>query len=55
MMAIKEDWLQWFKKFFDKKSKGSGVYVEVKPSKQLAEELHKLHSLFWIQKQYLGC
>ena len=28
-------------KFFDKKSKGSGVNIEVKPSEQLAEELHK--------------
>ena len=28
-------------KFFDKKSKGCGVNMEVKPSEQLAEELHK--------------
>ena len=28
-------------KFFDKKSKGSGVNIEVKPGKQLAEELNK--------------
>ena len=28
-------------KFFDKKSKGSGVNIEVKPSEQLAEELYK--------------
>ena len=28
-------------KFFDKKSSGSGVNINVKPSKQLAEELHK--------------
>ena len=28
-------------KCFDKKSKGSGVNIEVKPSEQLAEELHK--------------
>ena len=28
-------------KFFHKKSKGSGVNTEVKPSKQLAEKLHK--------------
>ena len=29
-------------KFFDKKSKGSCVNIELKPSEQLAEELHKL-------------
>ena len=29
-------------KFFDKKSKGSAVSIEVKPREQLAEELHKL-------------
>ena len=42
--------------FFDKKMKGSGVNIEVKPSKQLAKELHKPiiraseknNSLFWI-------
>ena len=28
-------------KFFDKKSKGNGVNVEVKHNEQLAEELHK--------------
>ena len=28
-------------KFFDKKSKASGVNIQVKPSEQLAEELHK--------------
>ena len=28
-------------KFFYKKSKGSGVNTEMKPSEQLAEELHK--------------
>ena len=28
-------------KFFDKKSKWSGVNIEVKPGKQLAEELNK--------------
>ena len=28
-------------KSFDKKSKGSGVIIEVKPSEHLAEELHK--------------
>ena len=28
-------------KFFDKKSKGSGVNIEVKPSEQLAEESHR--------------
>ena len=30
-----------FYKFFDKKSKGSGVNIEVKHNEQLAEELHK--------------
>ena len=29
-------------KFFDKKSKGSGINIKVKPSEQLVEELHKL-------------
>ena len=28
-------------KFFDKKLKGSGVNIDVKPSEQLAKELHK--------------
>ena len=50
-------------KFFDKKSKGSGVSIEVKSSEQSAEESHKpiirnfkkKNSLFWIQRQYLGC
>ena len=28
-------------KFFDEKSKGSGVNVEVRHNEQLAEELHK--------------
>ena len=28
-------------KFFDKKSKGSGVNIEVKHNEQLAKELHK--------------
>ena len=43
-------------KFFDKKSKGSGVNIEMKHNEQLAEELHKpiirnlkkKNSLFWI-------
>ena len=30
-----------FYKFFDKKSKGNGVNVEMKLNKQIAEELHK--------------
>ena len=42
--------------FFDKKSKGSGVNIEVKHNEQLAKELHKpiirnfkkKNSLFWI-------
>ena len=28
-------------KFFDKKSKGSGVNINVKDNKQLAKEVHK--------------
>ena len=48
--------------FFDKKMKGSGVNIEVKPSKQLAKELHKpiirdsekTNSLFWILKTIFG-
>ena len=43
-------------KFFDKKSKGSGVNIPLKFNEQLAEELHKptirnlkkKNSLFWI-------
>ena len=43
-------------KFFDKKSKESGVNIEVKPCEQLAEELRKpiirnlkkKNSLFWV-------
>ena len=27
--------------FFDKRSKGSGVNIEVKPSEKLAKQLHK--------------
>ena len=55
-------------KFFDKKTKGSGVTLANKPAfkslpqnEQLAEELHKpiirkfLKSIFIIQRQYLGC
>ena len=56
--------------FFDKKSTGSGITtlankfaVDNKKTKQFAEELDKLiirnfkkmNSLFWIQRQYLGC
>ena len=40
-MGIKGDWLLWFTNFFDKNSKRSSTNTEVKPSKQLAEELHK--------------
>ena len=40
-MDIKEDWLLLFILFFDKKSPGSGAYIEVKHNKQLAKELHK--------------
>ena len=39
-MVIKEDQLQGFISFFDKKSKGSVVANE--PNYQLASELHKL-------------
>ena len=43
-------------KFFDKKSKGSGINIEVKHNEQLAKELRKPiikyllknNSLFWI-------
>ena len=38
-MVIKEDKLQWFTSFFDKKSSGSGMAKE--PNQQLANELHK--------------
>ena len=38
-MVIKEDQLQWFISFFDKKSKGSGIVNE--SNYQLANELHK--------------
>ena len=44
-MVIKEDQLQWFISFFDKKSpslnKSSGSGVVNKPNYQLANELHK--------------
>ena len=39
MMIIKEDLLQWFTSFFDKKSSGSGVDTD--PNYQLANELHR--------------
>ena len=55
-------------KFFDKKTKGSGVKLanksaikSITQNKQLAEELHKpiirkfKKSIFSIQRQYLGC
>ena len=56
-------------KFFDKKTKGSGVTLanksaikSIPQNEQLAEELHKLvirkykkGSIFSIQRQYLGC
>ena len=46
-MDIKEDWLQWYSNFFDKKStsladepaKGSGI--KSMSNQQLADELHK--------------
>ena len=39
MMVIKEDQLQWFTGFFDKKSSGSGVANG--PNYHLANELHR--------------
>ena len=46
-------------KFFDKKSTGSAVNTHPYNKIQLTEELHKpiikKSSLFWIQRQYLGC
>ena len=39
MMVIKEDQLQWFTSFIDKKSSGSGVAAE--PNYQLVNELHR--------------
>ena len=50
MMGIKEDQLQWYIIFFDKKSSGCGrpsssalliVNNDTKQNLQLAEELHK--------------
>ena len=38
-MVIKEDQLQWFTSFFDKKSSRSGVDAE--PSYQFENELHR--------------
>ena len=38
-MVIKEDQLQWFISFFDKKSKGSGIVNQ--PNYQLVNELNK--------------
>ena len=38
-MVIKEDQLQWFINFLEKKSKGSGIINE--PNYQLSNELHK--------------
>ena len=32
-------------KFFDKKSKGSGVSIKVNPSEQMAEDLKKIETL----------
>ena len=39
-MDIKEDWLQWYTSFFDKKSQG-GALANNKENIQLADELHK--------------
>ena len=38
-MVVKQDQLQWFIKFFDKKSSGSGIVNEA--NYQLANELHE--------------
>ena len=46
-MVIKDDQLQWFCKFFDKKSSGSGIATSLanksanEPNYQLVNELHK--------------
>ena len=42
-------------KFFDKKSKGSGVNIEVKHNKQLAKELHKPIIRCFKKKNSLFC
>ena len=50
-------------KFFDKKSKGSGIKNEIKKNQQLADELHKpiirkfkkKRSAFFFYRQYLVC
>ena len=47
-------------KFFDKNSKGGGVYVEVKHNEQLAKELHKPIIRNFLKRtvysrSYLGC
>ena len=39
-MVIKEDKLQWFTSFFDKKSSESGV-AAIEPNYQLTNELHR--------------
>ena len=40
MMDVREDWIQWFLSFFDKKSaKGSGI--KTMPNQNLADERHK--------------
>ena len=42
-------------KCFDKRSKRSGANIEVKPSEQLAEELHKpIIRIFWNNPVYCG-
>ena len=40
-MDIKEDQLQWYINFFDKKSQGSGLTNNNKENIQLVDELHK--------------
>ena len=65
--VVKEDQLQWFTSFFNKKSKGSGIVASLanrsanEPNYQLENELHKPiikklkknKSLFIFQRQYL--
>ena len=40
-MVVKQDQLQWFIKFFDKKSSGSGIVNEA--NYQVANKLHKIN------------
>ena len=40
-MDIKETLLLWFTRFFDKKSKGGGVNIQLDSNEELTNELHK--------------